>query len=248
MFDILIIDKSKKTSFMKVINIDNLYKKIGLKTEEGFLKHCEWNIAVSNYPQLYINLYGKKIGKANNENKFNFPPPLDKEIFFGKCILVAYTKNNKEVQYISLNEELWHNIYLKLTTISESIVDIPKSKKIFLKNDDLHLSSSDTDGESETSEDEEDEEDFEDEEIIEDTKEESIEKIYLNHEIELIEENYLSSSDEEDDEDGDDEDKDDEDEDDEDDMEYDDDDGDEVECDIECENKVEETNITMNIN
>jgi len=253
MFDILIIDKSKKTSFMKVMNIDNLYKKIGLKTEEGFLKHCEWNISISNYPQLYINFYGKKIGKANNENKFNFPPPLDKEIFFGKCVLVAYTKINKEVQYISLNEELWNNIYLNLSSLNDSIVDIPKSKKIFLKNDDLHLSSSDTDDESETSEDEEDEEVFEDEELIEDPKEENIEKIYVNHEIELIEENYLSSSEDEDDEDEDDKDEDDEDEDeddedDEDDMEIDYDDGDEVEYDIECENKVEETNITMKIN
>jgi hypothetical protein len=249
MFDILIIDKSKKTSFMKVMNIENLYKKIGLKSEEGFLKHCEWNISISNYPQLYINFYGKKIGKANNENKFNFPPPLDKEIFFGKCILVAYTKNNKEVQYISLNEELWNNIYLNLSSINDSIVDIPKSKKIFLKNDDLHLSSSDTDDESETSEDEEDEEVFEDEELIEDPKEENIEKIYVNHEIELIEENYLSSSEDED-EDVEEEEEDDEDEDegeDEDDMEYDDDDGDEVECDIECD-IVEKTNISMKIN
>ena len=53
MFNILIIDKSKKISFMKVMNTDNLYKKIGLKTEEGFLKHCEWNVTLDYYPHLY---------------------------------------------------------------------------------------------------------------------------------------------------------------------------------------------------
>ena len=235
MFDILIIDKSKKISFMKVMNTDNLYKKIGLKSEEGFLKHCEWNVSVSNYPQLYIHFYGKKIGKANNENKYNFPPPLDKEIFFGKCIVFAYIKNNNEKQYISLSEDLWNNIYLNLTTINEIIIDIPKSKKKILKNDELHLSSSEEDEEEEESS-EEDDEDFEDEEVIEDTKEEIIEKIYLNNEIELVEELYLSNSDEDDDTDDDDTDDDD--------LEYDDDDGDEVEVDL----TDDEDNITMKLN
>ena len=151
MFNILIIDKSSKKSFMKVMSIDNLYKKIGLKTEEGFLKHCEWNVTLDNYPHLYIHMYGKKIGKANNENKYNFPSPLDKEIFFGKCVFVAYVKNNNETKYISLTEELWDTIYLKLTTNNEIIIDIPKNKKIFLKDDDLHLSSSSNDEEEEES-------------------------------------------------------------------------------------------------
>lgn len=227
MFDILIIDKTAKIYFMKVVNTDNLYKKIGLKTEEGFFKHCEWNVSISQYSQLYINLYGKKIGKANNENKFNFPPPLDKEMFFGKCIVVAYTKNNKVIQHISLTQELWNSIYLKLTNINEIIVDIPKNKKIFLKNDELQLSSSEDENEEEDDEEEDEEEEIEDEELIEDIKEDTSDKIYLNSEIELIEEVYLSSSDEE--EDTDEEDETDEDEE-EDDMEYDDDDGDEEEC------------------
>ena len=71
MFDIVIIDKLKKISLIKVMNLDNLYKKIGLKTEEGFLKYCEWCVSVEPYSHLYINFYGKKIGKANNENKYN---------------------------------------------------------------------------------------------------------------------------------------------------------------------------------
>jgi hypothetical protein len=210
------------------MNLDNLYKKIGLKTEEGFLKHAEWIVSVSNYSHLYINFYGKKIGKANNENKYNFPPPLDKEMFFGKCILVAYIKNNKENQYISLTEDLWNNIYSKLTTINEIIIDLPKTKKIFLNNDDLQLSSSEDDEEEEEETTEEDDEYFDDEEILEDLKEETTEKIYLNNEIELIEELYLSNTDDDDDDDDDEDDEDDEDEDD--DMEIDYDEGDEVEC------------------
>ena len=209
MFDILIIDKLKKISLIKVMNLDNLYKKIGLKTEDGFLKQCEWCLSISHYSNLYINIYGKKIGKANNENKYNFPPPLDKDIFFGKCIIVAYTKNNKENQFVSLTEELWNNIYINLTTINESIIDIPKSKKVFIKNEELNLSSS-CDEEEDEEEDttDEEEEDIEDDEVIEDTKEEIIEKLYLNNEIELIEELYLSNSDdeEEDEEDEDDDD------------------------------------------
>jgi hypothetical protein len=234
MFNILIIDKSAKKSFMKVMSIDNLYKKIGLKTEEGFLKHCEWNVTLDYYPHLYIQLYGKKIGKANNENKYNFPSPVDKEIFFGKCVLVAFVKNNNENKYISLTEELWTLIYLKLTTNNETIIDIPKNYLKKIKDDDLHLSSSSND-EEEDEEELSEEEESDDEEMTEDIKEESIEKIYLNNEIELIEELYLTDSDKEDDDD-DDEDEDDEDEDEDDDedddLEYDDDDGDEVECEV----------------
>ena len=110
MFNILVIDKTKKISFIKVMNIENLYKKIGLKTEEGFLNHCEWIVSIPEYSCLYLHLYGKKIGKANNENKYVFPPPMDNQLFFGKCIIVAYVKKEKEDEYISLTENIWNSI------------------------------------------------------------------------------------------------------------------------------------------
>jgi len=35
-----------------------------------------------------IQLYGKTDGKAGNENKYDFPPPVDNVLFFDKCVLV----------------------------------------------------------------------------------------------------------------------------------------------------------------
>ena len=35
-----------------------------------------------------IQLYGKTDGNAGNENKYDFPPPVDNVLFFDKCMLV----------------------------------------------------------------------------------------------------------------------------------------------------------------
>lgn len=50
-----------------------------------------------------IHLYAKKKGRAGNENKYEFPPPVDSELYFGKCLLVNPT--------CDLTIELWHDFY-----------------------------------------------------------------------------------------------------------------------------------------
>ena len=117
MFSILIVDKAGQFSNIKTTTIDNLYKKIGLKTETGFMKHCEWNVSTQEYSNLYVDFYGKKIGKATYENKYEFPPPVDNQIFFGKCILVGYTKKNK-MNFLKDNQKL----ILARTDIPHSVV------------------------------------------------------------------------------------------------------------------------------
>ena len=51
------------------------YKKCGFKKQEGFEKHAEWNVSISNH-KYNISLFGKLKGKAT-ENKYDFPPPAD---------------------------------------------------------------------------------------------------------------------------------------------------------------------------
>ena len=52
----------------------------------------------------------KKNGRANNENKYDFPPPIDNSLFFGTCCIVAKKLGKME----NLTLELWEKIYEKL--------------------------------------------------------------------------------------------------------------------------------------
>jgi hypothetical protein len=109
---ILIIDKNGtiKTLCVKEYNESDLYKKCGFTKPDGFIKQTEWTKIIDNV-SYSICLYAKKIGKANYENKYDFPPPIDKELFFGSCALVC--KKNKS-EYISLTIPIWTKIYEKL--------------------------------------------------------------------------------------------------------------------------------------
>lgn len=115
-YNIIIVDKlgSLKTHVIKEYKEEDLYKKCGLKKPDGFIKQTEWNVKCHG-EKYYIHLYGKVEGKANMENKFDFPPPVDNTLFFGSCILVGFQKDvqgNKNI--ISLTLELWTNMYEKM--------------------------------------------------------------------------------------------------------------------------------------
>jgi len=88
---------SKNGEIKESVKKGELYKIAGLKSEEGFKCHTIWN--VENHS---ISVYGKINGKAGQENKYEFPPPLDNILFFGNVLLVSKEK-------ISLSD--WEEIY-----------------------------------------------------------------------------------------------------------------------------------------
>lgn len=89
----------------KSLNLDELYKSCNFKTKKGFEKQHEYNV-----DGIIYEIYGKKDGKANTENKYEYPPPIDNVLYFGNmCIL----KKNKE-SYEKLNKSSWNEIYNKL--------------------------------------------------------------------------------------------------------------------------------------
>ena len=109
---VILIDKTgtiKETSLKQYVESD-LYKKAGFKTADSFKLHTTWNVEIGTKKYL-ISLYGKTDGKANQENKYDFPPPVDKELFFGSCILV---NKNEEGEAINLSESEWERVYDKL--------------------------------------------------------------------------------------------------------------------------------------
>ena len=145
-------------------------------------------------------VYAKTDGRANSENKYDFPPPIDNKLFFGNCAILA--KDDTQT-YVDLSLELWEQIYEKLfggfedlaaTALEDELeedelANVPnefKTKDGYLK-DGFVVDSSDTDDEyyetndinndleddDDNDDEEEDEEDEDDEDIGSELSEES---------------------------------------------------------------------------
>ena len=111
MVEIVIVKKSGDLESLKVKEflVEDLYKKCGFKKADDFEQHCEWSVKFDNL-NYQIRVYGKTDGRANTENKYDFPPPLDNILLFGNCAIVAFIDDN----VIDLNVEAWLPIYEKL--------------------------------------------------------------------------------------------------------------------------------------
>ena len=106
---ILIVEKlgNIKSTTVKKWDESELYKKAGLKTGEGFKCFTTWPVEIAN-KTYNISLYGKTSGRANHENKYEFPPPVDNTLFFGNCILI---NKNAEGDVVDLTTGEWETIY-----------------------------------------------------------------------------------------------------------------------------------------
>ena len=70
-----------KTLKTKEVSNETLYKKCGFRVSDDFLCRHTWQVKLSE-ETYFVSLWGKKTGKANFENKYDLPPPLDKDLFF----------------------------------------------------------------------------------------------------------------------------------------------------------------------
>jgi hypothetical protein len=104
---IILVEKNAtlKTLTVKDFKEADLFKKCGFKKSEDFQKQTQWTC--NGYE---VSVYGKKNGRANNENKYDFPPPIDSVMFFGTCCIVA--KKLEKMENLTL--DLWEKIYEKL--------------------------------------------------------------------------------------------------------------------------------------
>jgi hypothetical protein len=122
---ILIIEKngSIKETNVKNVQISELYKKAGFKSVEGF----EQPIVSWPRPDIdpftldyQIQVYGKTKGRAGQENKYDFPPPIDTTLFFGNVVLVAVRPGGV---VIDLTTTAWEMVYEQLFGGFEDLVD-----------------------------------------------------------------------------------------------------------------------------
>ena len=109
---IVVVEKNKtlKETKIREFSLENLFKKANLKNNKDFMNRHTWKI--KNY---FISLYAKNSGRANNENTYELPPPIDSQLYFGKMLLVKHTEeliSNSNV--VDLTIEEWEKIYEKL--------------------------------------------------------------------------------------------------------------------------------------
>ena len=159
-------------------NIENVYKSVKtLKSLTESDKQTTWNITKKSS----ITLYAKTDGRAGQENKYDFPPPVDNSLFFGPCVLIHKNKSNKMED---LNVALWKVIHEKLFGGFEDIGDEDsedeeddddedtenKTKQGYSKDDGFVVEDDDDeeDNEEDNEEDEVDDDDEEDDDDDED--------------------------------------------------------------------------------
>jgi hypothetical protein len=176
--NIIIVEKNGtlKPLAVKEFSEDDLYKKCGFKKAEDFVKQTEWNVKTGGI-RYFVSVYAKDSGRANGENKYDFPPPIDNKLFFGSCAIVAKSKNGDgQLVSTNLSVELWEKIYEKLfggfedlaVTAAEDeneedeLENVPKEKKTkhgYLKDGFVVDSDADNEEEYEGSEDSDDSDD-----------------------------------------------------------------------------------------
>ncbi len=107
--EIVVVEKTGalRTARVPDCELATLWKKAGFKTAEGFQLRHVWGEAENM--ECRVSLYGKTEGRAGSENKYDFPPPPDKCLFFGSCVLVAWDPATNEA--MDLDVDAWKGIY-----------------------------------------------------------------------------------------------------------------------------------------
>lgn len=119
---IVIVEKggNLKALEYKSTSTDELYKKCSFKKSEGFGKVAEWTYSKKGENMITVELWARSDGQANQENKYDFPPPVDNELFFGNCALLARDSN---MSIIDLSVERWNRVYEHLFGGFETLAD-----------------------------------------------------------------------------------------------------------------------------
>jgi len=174
--NVIIVEKNAtlKMLSIKEFKEEELFKKCGFKKTDDFTKQTQWNTKL-NGSKYIVDVYAKTEGRANSENKYDFPPPIDTKLFFGNCAIIAKKQDLSDegkFKYTNLSLDLWEKMYEKLfggfedltmTAIEDEneideLENVPKEKKTkngYLK-DGFVVDSSDTEDEDATDDDEED--------------------------------------------------------------------------------------------
>ncbi len=113
MVKVIIVDKgcNLKSSDIKDFNKEMLFKKCNFRKNDNFSRRATWKMN----DDYFVSLYAKDKGRANSENKYDLPPPIDKELYYGTMLLVKHCYKdltNETADDFEINE--WNKLYEKL--------------------------------------------------------------------------------------------------------------------------------------
>jgi uncharacterized protein YkuJ len=125
MVTIVLVEKTGELKSCKYANDtgDELYKKCKFKKNDSFELRHSWKTKKQKYTFNTVSLYARDTGKANTENKYDFPPPVDSILYFGCCCLVAYDVDNN---IVDLSVDMWEKFYEDLFGGFENLADTAK--------------------------------------------------------------------------------------------------------------------------
>lgn len=109
MIQIILIQKTGRlvNKRVKTIGGEHAYKYCNYTSDKNFEHVHTYDANGYEY-----EVYGKVEGRANSENKYEFPPPIDNQLFFGMmCVL---KKNRESGEYENLPTIEWRLLYDKL--------------------------------------------------------------------------------------------------------------------------------------
>ena len=87
----------------------NYIKNVALKKLKDLKNGTTWSIKL-NGDNCFVMVYARNDGRAGMENKYEMPPPIDNDLYFGKIGIVL----RREEQLDDLSVEDWEEIYNKL--------------------------------------------------------------------------------------------------------------------------------------
>jgi hypothetical protein len=210
---LILIEKTGKLKSIKMdgLDIPDLCKKCGFKSIEGFSHAHTWAVSF-NEIEYKLCLYGKTEGRANSENKYEFPPPMDNTLFFGSCVVINMENDVASDMSVKEFEDIMEHLYggfedvdsEEETESDDDDLGLPKTKDGYVK-DDFIVDSDEEDG-GDDDDDEEDDIESEEEEIVKPkkkaqpkpkavpkpTKKEKTEPVIVECSVELEEEEYLN--------------------------------------------------------
>ena len=109
MIQIILIQKTGRlvNKRVKTIGGEYAYKYCNYTNDKNFEHVHTYDANGYEY-----EVYGKVDGRANSENKYEFPPPIDDKLFFGMMCMLK--KNKESGEYEDLPTIEWRLLYDKL--------------------------------------------------------------------------------------------------------------------------------------
>ena len=118
----------------KNIDLKSIYKKAGFRKDNDFATRHTWKIKEDDF----ISVYSKNTGRANTENKYELPPPVDSDLYFGKMVVIRHSEQNPTAENcLDLTFEEWKTISEKLMGGFEDLDDEEESEEEYVDPEDL---------------------------------------------------------------------------------------------------------------